>query len=342
MAERRNVLTGIATTGMPHLGNYVGAIRPALEEARQEGVRAFYFLADYHALIKITDPVRVAQATHGVAATWMALGLDVERVFFYRQSDIPELLELYWLLSCVTAKGLLNRAHAYKAAVAANREQENRDADRGISLGLFAYPVLMAADILLFQAHRVPVGRDQVQHVEMARDIAARFNHLFGTRLVLPEAQLGEYTAVLQGMDGRKMSKSYDNTLPLFLPADALRKRIMKIRTTSQAPGEPKDADHCVLFSLYAALAEEQETLALRQEYREGIAWSEVKERLFAYLEEHFATARQRYESLIEDGAFLERTLRQGAERAREEARPFLGELREAVGLRSLGKNPPG
>ncbi len=214
----QRVLTGITTSGTPHLGNYAGAIRPAVAASRQPGVESFYFLADYHALIKTTDPLRVQRSTLEIAATWLAAGLDTDRVWFYRQSDIPEIPELTWLLTCVAGKGLLNRAHAYKAAVDKNTA-EGVDPDAGVNMGLYMYPVLMAADILMFKANSVPVGRDQIQHIEMARDIAGSFNHLYGEHFVLPEAAVDESVATLPGLDGRKMSKSYDNTIPLFAPA---------------------------------------------------------------------------------------------------------------------------
>ncbi len=215
---KQTLLTGITTTGTPHLGNYVGAIRPAIEMSRKTQVNSYYFLADYHALIKCQEPERIRQSSLEVAATWLALGLDTERSVFYRQSDIPEISELNWLLSCVTAKGLMNRAHAYKAAVAENEQNDSADPDKGITMGLFGYPVLMAADILLFNADQVPVGKDQIQHIEMARDIAGRFNHIYGEHFVIPEPVVDDSTATLLGLDGRKMSKSYNNIIPLFAP----------------------------------------------------------------------------------------------------------------------------
>ena len=209
------VLTGITTTGTPHLGNYVGAIRPAIEASKDVSTEAYLFLADFHALIKNQAPDQVAQSSREIAATWLALGLDPEKTFFYRQSDVPEIAELSWILSCSAAKGLMNRAHAYKAAVQAN-EVAGEDPDFAVTMGLFSYPILMAADILIFNAHKVPVGRDQIQHVEMARDIAQRFNHHYGDIFTLPEAVTDDNVAVLQGLDGRKMSKSYGNTVALF------------------------------------------------------------------------------------------------------------------------------
>ena len=277
MSPRTRVLTGITTTGTPHLGNYVGAIRPAIAMSRAMDTDAFFFLADYHALIKCDEPARIARSRLEIAATWLAAGLDPERVTFYRQSDIPEIPELTWLLTCVTAKGLMNRAHAYKAAVDANLAA-GEDADAGINMGLYSYPILMAADILLFNAQRVPVGRDQVQHIEMARDVAARFNHVFGAGrsfFVLPEAAVEEQVATVPGLDGRKMSKSYDNTIPLFAGgAAALKDAIARIVTDSRAPGEPKDAEGSHLYAIFRAFAGAGESAALAADLRAGLAWS--------------------------------------------------------------------
>src|SRR5690554_3150714 len=331
------VLTGIKPTGVPHLGNYVGAIRPAVAASAAPGVESFFFLADYHALVSIQDPRRVQRSTLEVAASWLACGLDPGRVAFYRQSDIPETTELTWLLTCVAGKGLLNRAHAYKAAVDRNRAA-GEDDDAGVTAGLYMYPVLMAADILLFNANRVPVGRDQVQHIEMARDFAQRFNHLHGDHFTLPEAAVEEQVATLPGLDGRKMSKSYDNVIPLFAPRDQLRKLVFSIVTDSRAPGEPKDIEGSSLFQLYQAFADADETLAMREAYAEGIAWGEAKEALFERVDAELAPLRERYQALVADPAGIERVLRAGAQRLRErQAVPFLARLRDAVGLRDLG-----
>ncbi len=330
------VLTGIKPTGVPHLGNYVGAIRPAVAASRAQGVESFFFLADYHALISTQDPLRVQRSTLEIAASWLACGLDRERVAFYRQSDVPETTELTWLLTCVAGKGLLNRAHAYKAAVDRNRA-EGDDDDAGVTAGLYMYPVLMAADILLFNAHRVPVGRDQVQHIEMARDFAQRFNHLYGEHFTLPEAAIEEQVATLPGLDGRKMSKSYDNVIPLFAPREELRRLVFSILTDSRLPGEAKDTEGSALFQLYQAFADVDETAAMRSAYAEGIAWGEAKERVFERIDAELAPLRERYRELAADPAAIERMLRHGGERLRdEEARPFLAQLRSAVGLRDL------
>lgn len=330
-------LTGITTTGTPHLGNYVGAILPAIEASRRKDVRSFYFLADYHALVKCHDPALVHRSRLEVAATWLALGLDVENVIFYAQTDIPEILELTWMLTCVTAKGLMNRAHAYKAAVADNVADLDKDPDKGVTMGLFCYPILMAADILMFKASKVPVGKDQIQHLEMARDIAARFNHLYGEHFVLPEAVVDEKTAVLVGLDGRKMSKSYGNTIPLFEPEKALRKLIMRIKTNSLPPEAPKDPDTCTLFELYRAFASTEETTAMRARYAQGIGWGEMKQSLFEYLNDRLREPRTHYHDLLARPDHIQQILQRGAARAREYSAPFLAELRHAVGIRPLG-----
>jgi tryptophanyl-tRNA synthetase len=329
------VLTGITTSGTPHLGNYVGAIRPAITASRAAGVESFYFLADYHALIKVDEPARIQRSTLEIAASWVACGLDPERVTFYRQSDVPEIPELTWFLTCVCGKGLLNRAHAYKASVDKNKAA-GADEDADVTAGLFMYPVLMAADILMFNAHRVPVGRDQIQHIEMARDMAASFNHLYGEHFVLPEAQIEESVATLPGLDGRKMSKSYDNTIPLFAPREQLKKLIAGIKTDSRAPGEPKETEGSALFQIYQAFATPTETAQLRQAYADGIAWAEAKTILFERIDHEIAPKRESYESLMRHPERLEELLQAGAAKARKIATPFTAKLRHAVGLRDL------
>ncbi|NUU37930.1 tryptophan--tRNA ligase [Pseudomonas sp. C2B4] len=338
MTTRTRILTGITTTGTPHLGNYAGAIRPAIVASRDSNADSFYFLADYHALIKCDDPLRIQRSRLEIAATWLAGGLDVDRVTFYRQSDIPEIPELTWLLTCVAAKGLLNRAHAYKASVDKNVET-GEDPDAGITMGLYSYPVLMAADILMFNAHKVPVGRDQIQHVEMARDIGQRFNHLFGQGkefFTMPEALIEESVATLPGLDGRKMSKSYDNTIPLFSSAKELKDAISRIVTDSRAPGEAKDPDNSHLFTLFQAFATPAQSDEFRSELLQGLGWGEAKNRLFQLLDNELGESRERYHQLIERPADLEDILQHGAKKARAVATPFLNELREAVGLRSF------
>ncbi|KQW25831.1 tryptophanyl-tRNA synthetase [Acidovorax delafieldii] len=328
-------LTGITTTGTPHLGNFVGSIRPSVAASLTPGVQSFYFLADYHALIKCEDPVRIQRSTLEIAASWLAAGLNPEKVTFYRQSDIPEIPELTWLLTCVTGKGVLNRAHAYKASVDKNTAA-GREHDDGVTAGLFMYPVLMGADILMFKAHKVPVGRDQIQHIEMARDMAASFNHLYGEHFVLPEAAIDDHVATLPGLDGRKMSKSYDNTIPLFSSRAQLQKLIGGILTDSRAPGEAKEVEGSALFQIYQAFATPEETEALRKAYADGIAWGDAKHLLLERVDQVIAPMRAQYEELIHNPARIEQTLLAGAERARALATPFIRELRSAVGLRSL------
>jgi tryptophanyl-tRNA synthetase len=331
------VLTGITTTGTPHLGNYVGAIRPAIAASQRADVDAFFFMADYHALIKSDDSARIERSRLEIAATWLAAGLDPNKATFYRQSDIPEIPELTWFLTCVTAKGLLNRAHAYKASVDKNNEA-GEDPDAGVTAGLYMYPVLMAADILAFNAQHVPVGRDQIQHIEMARDIAQRFNHIYGREFfVQPEAVIEEQVATLPGLDGRKMSKSYDNTIPLFSGgAKQLRETIMRIVTDSRMPGEPKDPDSSALFTIFHAFASEVETTAFRHALEEGIGWGEAKQVLYERIEADVAPMRERYESLIARPSAIEEILQEGARKARAVAGPKMAELRDAVGLRAM------
>jgi tryptophanyl-tRNA synthetase len=328
-------LTGITTSGTPHLGNYVGSIRPAVRASLTPGVESFYFLADYHALIKIDEPARIQRSTLEIAASWLAAGLDPEKVTFYRQSDIPEIPELTWFLTCVTGKGILNRAHAYKAAVDKNMASD-QEPDMDVNAGLFMYPVLMGADILMFNAHKVPVGRDQIQHIEMARDMAHSFNHRYGEHFVPPQAEIEESVATLPGLDGRKMSKSYDNTIPLFAPREQLKKLIMGIVTDSRAPGEAKETEGSALFQIYRAFASEEETEALRQAYADGIAWGDAKQVLFERIDREIAPMRAAYQDLMDDPARIESILLAGAAKARKLSSPFMAQLRHAVGLRSL------
>ena len=313
----------------------MGSIRPSVLASQTAGVESFYFLADYHALIKIGEPERIQRSTLEIAASWLAAGLDPERVIFYRQSDVPEIPELTWLLTCVIGKGVLNRAHAYKAAVDKNAAA-GQDPDTDVNAGLFMYPVLMGADILMFNAHKVPVGRDQVQHIEMARDMASSFNHRYGTHFVPPQAVIEESVATLPGLDGRKMSKSYDNTIPLFAPREQLKKLIASIKTDSRAPGQAKDTEGSALFQIYQAFASEAETQALRQAYADGIAWGEAKELLFERIDREVAPMREKYHALMANPSQVEALLQAGAAKARAVATPFIAQLRHAVGLRSL------
>ena len=342
------VLTGITTSGTPHLGNYVGSIRPSVRASLSNDVQSFYFLADYHALIKIGEPARVQRSTLEIAASWLAAGVDPERVTFYRQSDIPEIPELTWLLTCVTGKGMLNRAHAYKASVDKNNAA-GHDPDADVTAGLFMYPVLMAADILLFNAHKVPVGRDQIQHIEMARDIAQSFNYRYKNggkngdksggmdHFTLPEAEIEASVATLPGLDGRKMSKSYDNTIPLFASSAELKKLIAGIVTDSRLPGEPKDIEGSALYQIYQAFASVEETQAMQAAYKNGIGWGDAKRMLFERIDSEVAPMRDKYESLMDNPAQIEAILLKGADKARQIATPFMQSLRQAVGLRGLG-----
>jgi tryptophanyl-tRNA synthetase len=332
---QQRILTGITTTGSPHLGNYVGAIRPAIQASRVGEHLPFYFLADFHALIKSRDPEQVHQSGMEIAATWLALGLDTDNAVFYRQSDVPEIPELCWLLTCMAAKGLMNRAHAYKAAVQTNVEA-GEDPDLGVAMGLYSYPILMAADILMFNATYVPVGKDQIQHVEMARDIAARFNHHYGEHFVLPQAVVDDNVAILQGLDGRKMSKSYNNTIPLFLPEKKLKKHINKIKTNLLEPGVAKDPDTSTVFQIWQAFASDQQSSEMRQAFHDGIAWGEAKKQLFDLVNAEVTEPRERYEELMANPKYIESVLKVGAEKARGYATPLLADLRKAVGIYSF------
>ncbi len=324
-------LTGIKPSGTPHIGNYLGMIRPALDLA--ERYQALYFIADYHALTTVKNGKELKELTYEVAATWLALGLDPEKVVFYRQSDIPEVTELTWILACFTPKGLLNRAHAYKAAVDENLAA-GESPDEGINAGLFFYPVLMAADILLFGTHYVPVGLDQKQHIEITRDIAQAFNKNYGNILTIPEAVIREDVMTITGIDGRKMSKSYDNVIPIFAPPDKLRKVVMRIVTDSRRPEEPKDPEKDNLFSIYRYFASPEDQERIRQRYLSGgLAYSEVKEELYELLLQQFGPARQKYEEYLGDKSYLEEVLTRGAEKARKMAKPLMEKVRAAVGV---------
>lgn len=335
--KNADFLTGITTSGTPHLGNYVGAIRPAVETSKNRELVSHYFLADYHSLIKNHDPKLRKQSALEIAAAWIALGLDYENCVFYRQSDIPEIPELTWILTSLTAKGLMNRAHAYKATVSQNEEQTNNDLDKNITMGLFSYPILMAADILMFNAKKVPVGKDQVQHIEMTRDIASRFNHIYKKTFTLPEVIVDETSAVLAGLDGRKMSKSYNNFIPLFKTEKQLKKMIMKIETNSLGPDEPKDPETSTLFSIYKAFATQKETQKMAERYRQGIAWGTMKLELFEYINEVLKNPRKIYDELIKNPSDIDEILMKGAQKARQYSVPFLEKIRKSIGIGPLG-----
>lgn len=340
----KRILTGITTTGIPHLGNYVGAIRPAIGSVQNAEHDAFFFLADYHGIIKCFDPDEIHRSTRAIAATWLACGLDPEKVTFYRQSDIPEIPELAWILNCSCAKGLMNRAHAYKASVDINLAKEDTDPDYGITMGLFSYPVLMSADILMFNATHVPVGKDQIQHIEMARDIAGSFNFKYKELFTQPVALVDENTPLLTGLDGRKMSKSYGNTIPLFGdgnptidPKKALKKAIAQIVTNSQAPEEPKNPNECNIFEIYKAFATPDEINALAEHYQRGIGW-EAKEILFEKIDGEIAPMREKYLHLMNNPKELEEILQMGAVKARRVAQKQLDKTRRAIGIKPLAK----
>lgn len=347
-STKKRILTGITTSGIPHLGNYVGAIRPAIQSALNSDDDAYFFLADLHALIKCHDPDAIHASTKAIAATWLACGLDPERVVFYRQSDIIEIPELAWVMICNCAKGLMNRAHAYKAAVDINNATPDTDPDFGISMGLFSYPVLMAADILMFNATHVPVGKDQIQHIEMARDMAGTFNFRYCDEdkpiFVLPNAMVDEDMPLLTGLDGRKMSKSYGNTIPLFGDdpqvdgEKALKKAIMRIVTNSQLPEEPKNADESTIFEIYKAFATPAEIAELRKRFETGIGWGEAKEILFEKINGEIAPFRERYNHLMANPKELEEILQMGAEKARRESRKRMEKVRKAIGIKPLAK----
>lgn len=327
------ILTGVTPTGMPHLGNYIGAFKPAIALQDNPNVDAIYFIADGHSLVKLWDQKIRPQYIFEVAATWLALGLDPNKVLFYRQMDIPQIFELTWMLTSVTSKGLMNRAHAYKDQVAKNVEEGHSDYDAGIAMGLYCYPILMSADILLFNANKVPVGKDQIQHIEMARDIAGRFNHLYGQIFNLPEALIDEKTPTLPGLDGRKMSKSYQNTIPLFVDSKELRKLIMKIKTNSLMPGEPKDPDGCTLFAIYSALATPTQIEALRKCYLEGIGWGDAKQMLFEFLDAHLSGPREKFNYYCNHKDEVNQILAMGAEKAKARAKPFLDKIKKQAGF---------
>ncbi len=330
---KKRILTGITTTGTPHIGNYLGAIKPALELVSPDN-DSYFFLADYHALIKQNDPNEVEASVKDIALAWLSSGLDPEKSNFYRQSDIPEVHELTWILNCSAAKGLLNRAHAYKS-MAAENVQSGDDEDRAINMGLFSYPVLMAADILIFNATHVPVGPDQAQHMEMARDIAGKFNHTYSNILTLPEALIQNEISV-PGNDGRKMSKSYNNIIPFLSSEKVLQKSISQIITNSLEPGEPKDHNTCTLFQLYSFFASSDEIKGMKQSYRDGISWGDVKKELFLIINNEILPIREKYMNLKEQPDLLNDLFADGARRVRPQARELVDKLRDAVGISKI------
>ena len=336
MAVKQKVLTGITTSGTPHLGNLVGAILPAIEASKGDDTSSFLFLADYHSLIKNLDSKLTHESSFEIAACWLACGLDPKKVTFYRQSDVPHIFELAWILGCLTSKGLLNRAHAYKAAVSDNELSGAKDVDKGITMGLFNYPILMAADILMFSADIVPVGQDQKQHIEMTRDIALRFNHHYGDLLTPPEAKISKLTGVLPGIDGRKMSKSYNNTIPIFADEGSLKKIIMKIKTNSLEPGVPKDITDCNIFAIFKSIAKENDVKSFQKMYEEGISWGDAKTHLFDNLSLFLSSYKKEYLKIIKDRDYVESVLKEGANKALEVSTPLIEDIRNSVGIKGF------
>ena len=333
----KTILTGVKPTGAPHLGNYIGAIRPALALAATHK-RSYLFIADYHALNAVHDPEALKRDSYQVAACWLALGLDPDKTVFYRQSDIPEIFELMNLLCAVTPKGLMDRAHSYKAAKDKNREEGREDPDHGVNMGLYTYPLLMASDILVAQTDLVPVGKDQVQHLEFTRDMAAYFNNAFSPILKLPEYQLEKGAGdLLPGIDGRKMSKSYSNHIPVFMESKARRKLVMKIVTDSKLPEEPKNADGSIIFRLYTHFAGNNEIAAMRDAFEKGgMGYGDAKQKLFEALELTFEKPTQIYNDYMAKPELVDELLAAGADKARKVARETLSAAREAVGLKRL------
>ena len=326
------ILTGIKPTGMPHLGNYIGAIQPALQLAQNPKVQSYLFIADYHSLTSVWSAKELNKMVYEVASAWLASGLNPEKTIFYRQSDIPELFELNWILSCITPKGLMNRGHSYKSLLQANHTMGRKDLDKGINMGVYNYPLLMSADILLFSAEEVPVSEDQKQHLETSRDIALKFNHIFKTKLLTsPQALIT--ARLLPGLNGEKMSKSKGNHIPLFCSSKELRKKIMKIKTDSSQPEEPKDTEKSLLFALYKAFATKEQTGELAEKYHQGVSWGEVKELLYTLLEGILAKKRQKYQDFMENPQKVDDILKQGAEKARKKASPFLQEIKQSIGI---------
>ncbi len=330
--NKKIALTGIKPTGVPHLGNYLGAIKPAIELTKNYD--ALYFIADYHAVNSIKDAKKLREMIYEVAATWLACGLDPQKTILYQQSAIPETLELSTFLMAFTPKGLMNRAHAYKAMVQKNTANK-KDIDDGVNIGLFTYPILMAADILQFDSDIVPVGGDQAQHLEMAIDIAQSINHNYGKELLkIPVPLIRKNTGIVTGLDGRKMSKSYDNTIPLFLPAKKLRKLIMKIVTNSQTIDEPKNPDKCNVFALYKLFANDNQIIEMRQRYEAGgMGWGHVKQELFELINEHLSPYRDKYNELMQNKEYIDKILEDGSAKAKAIVVQKMKFIRQNIGL---------
>lgn len=330
----KTLLTGIKPTSQPHIGNYIGAIQPSLDHILTSEVDSYLFIADYHSLTNLHDAELLKQNVFEVACAWLACGLDPNKTTLYRQSHIPELFELYWILSCFTSKGLMSRAHSYKSQVQKNQEEKRKILDHGVSMGLFNYPILMASDILLFQADIVPVGKDQLQHLEMARDIATKFNQCYKTSaLKLPQALAHSESRYLLGTDGRKMSKSYQNDIPLFCSSAELKKRIMKIQTDSLPAEAPKDPSSSIAFQIYQAFASEEQSQILKKKLEKGYSHAETKQELFDLLDTRFSDYRKKYKSYFSNPSQVESILEEGAQKARSKAQETLTDIKKIIGL---------
>ena len=330
----KRILTGITPSGYPHLGNYIGAIKPSLD-LLDEKCESFLFIADLHAVIKVSDPKRLEELSNAIAMAWLASGLDPNKTNFYRQSDVPEITELAWLLSCIAEKGLLNRAHAYKAAVDQNNASGKKEMDEGISLGLFSYPLLMASDILTPNATHVPVGKDQQQHLEITRDIAEKFNNKYGDFFNVPEAVIQDEKTVL-GTDGKKMSKSYNNIIPLLSTEQELRKSVMRIVTNSQEPGEKKDWKDNILFSIYSSFTTEEKHEEMKFLFEDGIGWGDAKQKVFDELNLLLTPIREKFAEQSNNKKYIEEILKSGAEKVRVQTIPTLKEVKRLVGISEL------
>jgi tryptophanyl-tRNA synthetase len=318
------ILTGIQSTGTPHLGNILGAIQPAIQLANNPSNESFLFIADMHSLTQIKNGAELRENTYSTAATWLACGLDIDRVVFYRQSDVPETAELAWYLSCYFPYQRLTLAHSFK---------DKADRLEDVNTGLFTYPMLMAADILLYDAEIVPVGKDQLQHIEMTRDVAARFNHQMGETFVIPEPGISEETMYIKGTDGQKMSKSRANFITIFLPEKALRKQVMSIVTDSKGLEEPKDPSTCNVFALYELLADPSQLEEMSGNYLKGnYGYGHAKQALFELILEKYRAERDRYNDLMANKEVIDEALRSGAERARNTASTVLKRVREKCG----------
>ncbi|AGI27078.1 Tryptophan--tRNA ligase [Candidatus Portiera aleyrodidarum] len=317
------VISGITPNGAPHIGNYIGALRPTIEVSRNRNIKTYCFIADLHALIKLKNPKKIKRYRLEMLAAWLAIGLDPKNVILYCQSAIPEITELMWLLCCICSKGLLNRAHAYKSLLITGKNN--------INMGLYSYPLLMAADILLFNANLVLVGKDQIQHIEITRDIALKFNSMYGKYWVLPKIKLDKRNKIINGLDGRKMSKSYGNTIPLFCTEKTLYKMIRKIKTNSTKASDPKDIKNCTLLKIFSAFANKEEIYCLKNRYKEGISWSEVKKIVFDYINESLRYPRDIYLRLLKDYTYIKKILKKGEYIARDKAKKRISELKNNI-----------